>query len=415
MRIDVRILDERLRSMMPAYATPGAAGLDLRACVDAPLVIEPGTTHLVKTGMAIHLADPGYAALILPRSGLGHKHGIVLGNLVGLIDSDYQGELMVSTWNRGSTAFTLNPLERIAQLVIVPVVQARFEVVDDFDGVGARRGRIRQHRHALSMTLYPPPAGGHPWLAAFARRLLALFGWHVRFDGLPGPKGVAIVYPHTSNWDFVIGLLAKWSIDLPIRWVGKESLFRGLTGATLGRLMRLWGGRPVDRHNPSGAVDQLAQMMRSEPWFWLGLSPEGTRRHTDYIRSGFYHLALKLDLPVALAYIDYRDPRDRSDRVRSHERRPGARPRTDAAVLRRQGGALPREGQHHRLPALGDRSAVIRVVLAALLLAVASAGRPHAQDFEREARWRAEVVPGLVTGEAVDIPGPDGRAVPRAA
>jgi dUTP pyrophosphatase len=133
MRIDVRILDERLRSMMPAYATPGAAGLDLRACVDAPLVIEPGATHLLRTGMAIHLADPGYAALILPRSGLGHKHGIVLGNLVGLIDSDYQGELMVSTWNRGSMAFTLNPLERIAQLVIVPVVQARFEIVDEFD------------------------------------------------------------------------------------------------------------------------------------------------------------------------------------------------------------------------------------------------------------------------------------------
>ena len=141
MRIDVRILDARLHSMMPAYATPGAAGLDLRACVDGPLVIEPGTTHLVKTGMAIHLADPGYAALILPRSGLGHKHGIVLGNLVGLIDSDYQGELMVSTWNRTTTAFTLNPLERIAQLVIVPVVQARFEIVDAFDvserGAGA--------------------------------------------------------------------------------------------------------------------------------------------------------------------------------------------------------------------------------------------------------------------------------------
>src|SRR5512134_237168 len=132
MRIDVRILDERLRSTMPGYATPGAAGLDLRACIDAPLVIEPGTTHLVKTGMAIHLADPGFAALILPRSGLGHKHGIVLGNLVGLIDWDYQGELMVSTWNRTTTAFTLNPLERIAQLVIVPVMQARFNIVDEF-------------------------------------------------------------------------------------------------------------------------------------------------------------------------------------------------------------------------------------------------------------------------------------------
>ena len=132
MRVDVRILDERLRAMLPAYATPGAAGLDLRACVDVPLVIEPGATHLVKTGMAIHLADRGYAALILPRSGLGHKHGIVLGNLVGLIDSDYQGELMVSTWNRGAHAFTLQPLERLAQLVIVPVVQANFSVVDAF-------------------------------------------------------------------------------------------------------------------------------------------------------------------------------------------------------------------------------------------------------------------------------------------
>jgi dUTP pyrophosphatase len=132
MRIDVRILDQRLQSMLPSYATPGAAGLDLRACVDAPLVIEPGTTHLVRTGMAIHLADPGYAALILPRSGLGHKHGIVLGNLVGLIDSDYQGELMVSTWNRGAAPFTLNPLERLAQLVIVPVVQAHFNIVDEF-------------------------------------------------------------------------------------------------------------------------------------------------------------------------------------------------------------------------------------------------------------------------------------------
>ncbi|HTN50224.1 MAG TPA: 1-acyl-sn-glycerol-3-phosphate acyltransferase [Burkholderiaceae bacterium] len=147
---------------------------------------------------------------------------------------------------------------------------------------------------------------GPPWLARFARRLLRLAGWHVRFDGLPGPKGIAIVYPHTSNWDFVVGLLAKWSLALPVRWIGKESLFRGLTGATLGRLMRLWGGRPVDRQHASGAVDQLAALMQSEPWFWLGLSPEGTRRHTDHLRSGFYHLALKLDVPVALAYIDYR-------------------------------------------------------------------------------------------------------------
>ena len=132
MKIDVKVLDARLRDRLPEYATAGAAGLDLRACLDAPLQLEPGATHLVRTGIAIHIADPGYAALILPRSGLGHKHGIVLGNLVGLIDSDYQGELMVSTWNRGSMPFTLNPLERLAQLVIVPVMQAHFNVVEDF-------------------------------------------------------------------------------------------------------------------------------------------------------------------------------------------------------------------------------------------------------------------------------------------
>ncbi len=132
MKIDVKILDARLRDRLPEYATAGAAGLDLRACLDAPLLVEPGATHLVRTGIAIHIADPGYAALILPRSGLGHKHGIVLGNLVGLIDSDYQGELMVSTWNRSSMPFTLNPLERLAQLVIVPVIQAHFNVVEDF-------------------------------------------------------------------------------------------------------------------------------------------------------------------------------------------------------------------------------------------------------------------------------------------
>ena len=132
MRVDVRILDARLRDQLPSYATPGSAGLDLRACVEAPLLIEPGTTHLIKTGLAIHISDPGYAAMILPRSGLGHKHGIVLGNLVGLIDSDYQGELMVSAWNRGTAAFTLNPLERLAQLVIVPVIKADLNVVEAF-------------------------------------------------------------------------------------------------------------------------------------------------------------------------------------------------------------------------------------------------------------------------------------------
>ena len=132
-KIDVKILDPRLKDSPPHYATPGAAGLDLRACVEAPLTINPGETHLVPTGMAIHLADPGLAAMILPRSGLGHKHGIVLGNLVGLIDSDYQGQIFVSTWNRGSTPFVLNPLERLAQLVVVPVVQVAFNVVDEFE------------------------------------------------------------------------------------------------------------------------------------------------------------------------------------------------------------------------------------------------------------------------------------------
>lgn len=132
MKLDLKILDARMRDYLPAYATTGSAGLDLRACLDAPLTLKPGETALVPTGLAIHLADAGYAALILPRSGLGHKHGIVLGNLVGLIDSDYQGQLMISTWNRGQTAFVLNPFERLAQLVIVPVVQAQFNIVDDF-------------------------------------------------------------------------------------------------------------------------------------------------------------------------------------------------------------------------------------------------------------------------------------------
>jgi len=133
MQIDVRVLDARMANQLPGYATPGSAGLDLRACLDAPLVLAPNAWQLLPTGLAIHLKDPGYAALILPRSGLGHKHGIVLGNLVGLIDSDYQGQLMVSAWNRSDVAYTLQPMERLAQLVIVPVVQAQFRVVDDFD------------------------------------------------------------------------------------------------------------------------------------------------------------------------------------------------------------------------------------------------------------------------------------------
>lgn len=130
--IDIKILDPRMKEQLPAYATDGSAGLDLRACLEAPLVLRPGETQLIPTGLAIHIADPGYAAMILPRSGLGHKHGIVLGNLVGLIDSDYQGQLMVSTWNRGSIEFTLNPMERLAQLVIVPVLQVGFNVVEEF-------------------------------------------------------------------------------------------------------------------------------------------------------------------------------------------------------------------------------------------------------------------------------------------
>jgi len=138
MKLDVKILDARLRDAMPAYATPGSAGLDLRACLDAPLILQPNAWQLVPTGMAMHLKDPAYAALILPRSGLGHKHGIVLGNLVGLIDSDYQGQLMVSAWNRSDVAFTIEPMERIAQLVIVPVVQAQFNLVDEFASASER-------------------------------------------------------------------------------------------------------------------------------------------------------------------------------------------------------------------------------------------------------------------------------------
>jgi dUTP pyrophosphatase len=138
MQIDVKILDPRMAGQLPAYATAGSAGLDLRACLDAPLTLAPNAWQLVPTGLAIHLADPGYAAMLLPRSGLGHKHGIVLGNLVGLIDSDYQGQLMVSAWNRSDVPFTIEPMERIAQMVIVPVVQATFNVVENFAAASER-------------------------------------------------------------------------------------------------------------------------------------------------------------------------------------------------------------------------------------------------------------------------------------
>ena len=132
--VDVKLLDARMAQALPAYATPGSAGLDLRACLDAPLELLPGAAALIPTGLAVHIGDPGLAAMLLPRSGLGHKHGIVLGNLVGLIDSDYQGPLMVSCWNRSDTAYTVQPMERIAQMVIVPVVQAAFRVVESFEG-----------------------------------------------------------------------------------------------------------------------------------------------------------------------------------------------------------------------------------------------------------------------------------------
>jgi dUTP pyrophosphatase len=131
-KLDVKILDSRMREYLPSYATAGSAGLDLRACLDEPLTLAPGSSHLIPTGLAIHVADPGYAAMLLPRSGLGHKHGIVLGNLVGLIDSDYQGELKISAWNRGQQEFVLQPLERLAQMVIVPVLQVELNVVEEF-------------------------------------------------------------------------------------------------------------------------------------------------------------------------------------------------------------------------------------------------------------------------------------------
>ncbi len=140
MNVDVKILDRRMADQLPTYATPGSAGLDLRACLDAPLTLAPNAWQLISTGLSVYLQDPGFAAMLLPRSGLGHKHGIVLGNLVGLIDSDYQGPLMVSCWNRSQEAFTIQPMERIAQMVIVPVVQARFNVVTEF-GASSERGQ----------------------------------------------------------------------------------------------------------------------------------------------------------------------------------------------------------------------------------------------------------------------------------
>ncbi len=139
-KLDVKILDHRLHDQLPHYATPGSAGLDLRACIAAPMTLKPGETNLVPSGIAIHIADSGYAALVLPRSGLGHKHGIVLGNLVGLIDSDYQGQIFVSVWNRGHSEFTMQPMERIAQLIVVPVAQVEFNIVDEFSASSRGEG-----------------------------------------------------------------------------------------------------------------------------------------------------------------------------------------------------------------------------------------------------------------------------------
>jgi dUTP pyrophosphatase len=139
-KLDVKILDHRLHDQLPQYATPGSAGLDLRACIAAPMILKPGETNLVPSGIAIHIADSGYAALVLPRSGLGHKYGIVLGNLVGLIDSDYQGQIFVSVWNRGHTEFTMQPMERIAQLIVVPVAQVEFNIVDEFSASARGEG-----------------------------------------------------------------------------------------------------------------------------------------------------------------------------------------------------------------------------------------------------------------------------------
>jgi dUTP pyrophosphatase len=138
--VKLKVLDERIRDSLPAYATVGSAGFDLRAVLDGPLQLEPGQTELISTGLSLYIENPGFAGLILPRSGLGHKHGIVLGNLVGLIDSDYQGPLMVSVWNRGNSAFTINPMERLAQLVIVPVAQVQFDLVDSFEATQRAQG-----------------------------------------------------------------------------------------------------------------------------------------------------------------------------------------------------------------------------------------------------------------------------------
>ena len=157
---------------------------------------------------------------------------------------------------------------------------------------------------ASPVALYAPPAGA-PLRSRLAHAVLRAFGWRLRFDGLPGPKGVIVAYPHTSNWDFFVGILAVWSLNLPIRWIGKETLFTGWFGALVGPLLRSWGGRPVFRHQSTGMVSQLSAMMLAEPWCWLALSPEGTRARRAGWRSGFYHLARSAEVPVGVAYLDF--------------------------------------------------------------------------------------------------------------
>lgn len=164
---------------------------------------------------------------------------------------------------------------------------------------------LRQPNLLRSDATYVPPPGA-PWRARFAYRILRWFGWRVAFDGhLPAPRGVIIAYPHTSNWDFPVGLLAIWTLNLPIRWIGKETLFMGWFGRMVGPILRRWGGRPVIRQMSTGAVEQLANTMLAEPDFWLALSPEGTRRRLPHWRSGFYHLARRAGVPVGLAYFDF--------------------------------------------------------------------------------------------------------------
>lgn len=157
----------------------------------------------------------------------------------------------------------------------------------------------------MSETILTPRMASNP-VQRFAIRTLGIFGWSVRFSGLPGPRGIIIVYPHTSNWDFIVGLLAKWAIGVPLRWLGKEALFRGVSGSLLGPLLRAWGGEPVERGASTGAIVRLAGRIRSEKSFWLALAPEGTRKYRDGWRSGFYHIALSASVPLGLAAIDYR-------------------------------------------------------------------------------------------------------------